>query len=64
MRPSRAITDLAPAKIDDGSEIDINYQADQRGEQKFIWSSPDLPFREHVLRVTVKGSAVVHCRSF
>src|SRR5262249_38210478 len=43
---------LGTAQIDDGAEVDINFQADQRGEQKFIWSSPTLPNREHVLRVT------------
>jgi hypothetical protein len=55
---------LATAKIDDGAEVDINYYAEQRGEQKFIWSSPVLPNREHVLRVTVKGTAVVTADRF
>ena len=55
---------LGTATIDGGAAVDINYQADQRGEQKFIWSSPELPYREHVLRVTVKGSAVVTADRF
>jgi hypothetical protein len=55
---------LATASLDGGAEFDIDYQADQRGEQKLVWSSPELPNREHVLRVTVKGSAVVTADRF
>jgi len=55
---------LGTAQIDGGDPVDINYAAEQRGEQKFIWSSPTLPNREHVLRVTVKSGAVVTADRF
>ncbi len=55
---------LATAQIDGGTEFEISYQADQRGEQVHIWSSPVLPNREHVLRVTVKGTGVVTADRF
>ena len=55
---------LGTAQIDGGDAVDISYAAAQRGEQKFIWSSPVLPNRVHVLRVTVKSGAVVTADRF
>lgn len=55
---------LGSAQIDGGDPVDISYAAEQRGEQKFIWGSPTLPNREHVLRVTVKSGAVVTADRF
>lgn len=54
----------ATAQIDDGTEFSISYQAEQRGEQVLVWSSPLLPNREHVLRVTVDGTGVVTADRF
>ncbi|MEN9021325.1 MAG: hypothetical protein GWQ05_24420 [Verrucomicrobiaceae bacterium] len=42
----------------------LSSQTDQRGEQAFIWSSPLLPNREHVLRVTGDGTGVVTANRF
>ncbi len=55
---------LGTATIDGGDPVDISYAAEQRGEQKFIWASPELPNREHILRVTVKSGAVVTADRF
>ena len=55
---------LGTATIDGGDPVDISYAAEQRGEQKFIWSSPTLPNRQHILRVTVKSGAVVTADRF
>jgi hypothetical protein len=49
----------ATAQIDGGTEFTVNYQAEQRGEQVLVWSSPLLPIREHTLRVTVDGMGAV-----
>jgi hypothetical protein len=54
----------AAAVIDGGTRYVINYKATQRGEQKLIWSSPLLPNREHVLRVSVLGTGVVTADRF
>ncbi len=54
----------ATAQIDGGTEFEISYTADQRGEQVLVWSSPLLPNREHVLRVTVNGTGVVTADRF
>ena len=52
------------ATIDGGTKYTINYKAAQRGEQKLVWSSPLLPNREHILRVTVAGNGVVTADRF
>ncbi len=54
----------ATATIDGGTEAEISYQTDQRGEQALVWESPQLPNREHVLRVTVYGTGVVTADRF
>lgn len=54
----------ASATIDGGTKYTLNYKAAQRGEQKLIWSSPLLPNREHLLRVTVLGTGVVTADRF
>jgi hypothetical protein len=54
----------AAAVIDGGTRYVINYKAAQRGEQKLIWSSPLLPNREHVLRVSVLGTGVITADRF
>ncbi|MEM7386989.1 MAG: Ig-like domain-containing protein, partial [Verrucomicrobiota bacterium] len=54
----------ATATIDGGTEFELSYQTDQRGEQVFIWSSPLLPNREHTLRITVDGTGVVTADRF
>ena len=52
------------ATIDGGTPYTVNYKATQRGEQVLVWSSPILPQREHVLRVTVVGDGVVTADRF
>ena len=52
------------ATIDGGTKYAIDYKAAQRGEQKLVWSSPLLPNREHILRVTVAGNGVVTADRF
>ena len=52
------------ATIDGGTAYIVNYKAAQRGEQVLVWSSPILPQREHVLRVTVVGDGVVTADRF
>lgn len=52
------------ATIDGGTAYTVNYKAAQRGEQVLVWSSPILPQREHVLRVTVAGDGVVTADRF
>lgn len=47
------------ATIDGGTEYEISYKATQRAEQAFVWSSPILLNREHVLRIEVSGNGVV-----
>ncbi len=54
----------AAAIIDGGARNVINYKASQRGEQKLIWSSPLLPNKLHVLRVSVLGTGVVTADRF
>ncbi len=54
----------AAAVIDGGTRNVINYKASQRGEQKLIWSSPLLPNKFHILRVTVLGTGVVTADRF
>lgn len=52
------------ATIDGGPASIINYKAAQRGEQVYVWGSPILPNREHVLRVRVAGDGVVTADRF
>jgi hypothetical protein len=52
------------ASIDGGPESKVNYKADQRAEQVFLWRSPILPNREHTLRVRVFGDGVVTADRF
>ncbi|MEO8428023.1 MAG: Ig-like domain-containing protein [Verrucomicrobiota bacterium] len=52
------------ATIDGGPESKVNYKAAQRAEQVFLWSSPILANREHVLRVRVVGDGVVTADRF
>jgi hypothetical protein len=52
------------ATIDGGTVYPIIYKAAQRAEQVLVWSSPMLPNREHVLRVTVAGDGVVTADRF
>ena len=54
----------ATATIDGGTQYTLNYKAAQRKEQAFIWGSPLLSNREHVLRVTVIGNGVVTADRF
>lgn len=54
----------AKASIDGGTEVTLNYKADQRGEQVLIWTSPKLDNKEHTLRVTVVGDGVVTADRF
>jgi hypothetical protein len=52
------------ATIDGGTAYTVNYKMAQRAEQVHVWSSPLLPQREHVLRVTVVGDGVVTADRF
>lgn len=52
------------ASIDGGPESKVNYKAAQRGEQVFVWGSPILPNREHVLKIRVAGDGVVTADRF
>ncbi len=54
----------ARATIDGGTTYTINYKAPQRAEQVLVWSSPLLPNREHILKVTVAGTGVVTADRF
>lgn len=54
----------ARATVDGGTTYTINYKAAQRAEQVLVWSSPLLPNREHVLKVTVAGTGVVTADRF
>jgi hypothetical protein len=54
----------AMATIDGGPESRVNYKAPQRAEQVFVWGSPILPNREHVLRIRVAGDGVVTADRF
>ncbi len=54
----------ALASIDGGPTSVVNYKAPQRGEQVFVWGSPILQNREHVLRVRVVGDGVVTADRF
>jgi hypothetical protein len=52
------------ASIDGGPESKVNYKAAQRAEQVFVWGSPILPNREHVLKIRVYGDGVVTADRF
>lgn len=52
------------ASIDGGPESRVNYKAPQRGEQVFVWGSPILPNREHVLKIRLGGDGVVTADRF
>jgi hypothetical protein len=52
------------ATIDGGAESTVNYKAAQRGEQVFVWGSPILANREHVLKIRVAGDGVVTADRF
>lgn len=52
------------ATIDGGTAYTVTYTAPQRAEQVHVWSSPLLPQREHVLRITVVGDGVVTADRF
>ena len=52
------------ASLDGGPTSVVNYKAPQRGEQVFVWGSPILPNREHVLRIRVVGDGVVTADRF
>jgi hypothetical protein len=52
------------ASINGGPESKVNYKAAQRAEQVFVWGSPILPNREHVLRVRLAGDGVVTADRF
>ena len=52
------------ATIDGGPESRVNYKATQRAEQVFVWGSPILPNREHVLKIRVNGDGVVTADRF
>jgi hypothetical protein len=52
------------ASIDGGAESKANYKTLQRAEQVFVWGSPILPNREHVLRIRVVGDGVVTADRF
>lgn len=52
------------ASIDGGPESKVNYKATQRGEQVFVWGSPILPNREHILKIRVAGDGVVTADRF
>ena len=54
----------ALATIDGGPESKVNYKAAQRSEQVFLWRSPILPNREHVLKIRVAGDGVVTADRF
>lgn len=54
----------ASAQVDGGTKYTLNYKTPQRIEQAFIWSSPLLPNREHILRITVLGTGVVTADRF
>ncbi|PYI85609.1 MAG: hypothetical protein DME26_10670 [Verrucomicrobia bacterium] len=52
------------ATIDGGPESTVNYKAAQRAEQVFLWGSPILPNRDHILRIRVAGDGVVTADRF
>lgn len=52
------------ASLDGGPESKVNYKAPQRGEQVFVWGSPILPNREHVLKIRTFGDGVVTADRF
>ncbi|MBI2949474.1 MAG: Ig-like domain-containing protein [Verrucomicrobia bacterium] len=52
------------ASIDGGPESKVNYKTPQRAEQVFVWGSPILPNREHVLKIRVAGDGVVTADRF
>jgi hypothetical protein len=52
------------ASIDGGPESKVIYKAAQRKEQVFVWGSPILANREHVLRVRTVGDGVVTADRF
>ena len=52
------------ASIDGGPEVKVIYRATQRKEQVFVWGSPILSNREHVLKVRVFGDGVVTADRF
>jgi len=52
------------ASIDGGPESKVNYKTPQRAEQVFVWGSPILPNREHVLKIRVTGDGVVTADRF
>jgi hypothetical protein len=52
------------ATIDGGPESRVNYKTPQRAEQVFVWGSPILPNREHVLKIRVAGDGVVTADRF
>jgi len=52
------------ASIDGGPEVKVVYRAAQRKEQVFVWGSPILANKEHVLKVRVFGDGVVTADRF
>lgn len=52
------------ASIDGGPESKVIYKAAQRAEQVFVWRSPILANREHVLKIRVVGDGVVTADRF
>jgi hypothetical protein len=52
------------ASIDGGPEVKVVYKATQRKEQVFVWGSPILANKEHVLKVRVFGDGVVTADRF
>ncbi len=52
------------ASIDGGPESKVTYKATQRAEQVFVWGSPILANREHVLKVRTFGDGVVTADRF
>jgi len=52
------------ASIDGGPESKVTYKATLRKEQVFVWGSPILANREHVLRVRTAGDGVVTADRF
>jgi hypothetical protein len=52
------------ASIDGGPESKVTYKAAQRAEQVFVWGSPILANREHVLKVRTFGDGVVTADRF
>jgi len=52
------------ASIDGGPEAKVNYKQTQRKEQVFVWGSPILANREHVLKVRTSGDGVVTADRF